>query len=87
MKDREKFIQEIVSQISKHKYGKEVAKAEYEKGKYSEFVIITFIDGSQKYICITGKSSVTILNDICSCLNDEKNPIYQRQLVVGKIKK
>ena len=68
MQNKEKFVQAIGEALYEYATRTEVVKAEYVRDGYEEFAIITFVDESQKIVCITADSCLAIMGDIYKAL-------------------
>ncbi|MDE5792670.1 MAG: hypothetical protein K2H66_04005 [Oscillospiraceae bacterium] len=68
MQNKAKFVQMIGEALHECATRTEVIKIEYVRDGYEEFAVITFIDGNQKYVCITADSCLAIMGDIYKAL-------------------
>ena len=68
MQDKAKFVQMIGQALHECATRTEVIKAEYVRNGYEEFAVITFVDESQKNVCITADSCLAIMGDIYRAL-------------------
>ena len=66
--DRADFVQELGNLMNLYAGRTNVKSMEYIQDGYDEFVLITFENGEQKKKCITGDSSLAIINDIYKTL-------------------
>ncbi|MDE7094778.1 MAG: hypothetical protein K2O52_07695 [Oscillospiraceae bacterium] len=69
MQDKAKFVHMIGEALHECATRTEVKKAEYVQDGYEEFAVITFVDESQKHVCITADSCLAIMNDIYKALH------------------
>ena len=66
--DKEEFVQEFGKLLHVYAGRTNVRNMKDVQEGYDEFVLITFENGEQKKKCITGDSSLAIMNDIYKTL-------------------
>lgn len=66
--DKITFIMELGESLHKCADRVDIKKLRYVRDKHNEFVLITFENGLQKRVCVTGDSCVGIMNDIYKAL-------------------
>ena len=68
--NKERFVHELGELLGKYAYRLNIKELEYLKMENDEeYVMISFNNGFQKRICITGDSELAIMTDIASRLS------------------
>ena len=62
--DKAGFIQAMGKALCSYAYRTNVSEIEYAQTGSEEFAVVTFHNGNQKSICITGDSCLAIMNDV-----------------------
>ena len=62
--DKAGFIQAMGKSLCDYAYRTNVAEIDYVQDGSEEVAVVTFHNGSQKIICITGDSCLAIMNDV-----------------------
>ena len=62
--DKAGFIQAMGKSLCDYAYRTNVAEIDYIQNGSEEFAVVTFHNGNQKSICITGDSCLAIMNDV-----------------------
>ncbi|MBR0485910.1 MAG: hypothetical protein IJJ69_14235 [Oscillospiraceae bacterium] len=70
MENKKKFVHELGKLLGKYVYRLNVKEFDYQKDEQGEeFVLISFNDGFQKKICITGDSELAVMQDVAKRLS------------------
>ena len=70
MENKKRFVHELGKLLGKYAYRLNIKNFEYLKAENGEeYVLISFNDGFQKRICITGDSELAIMLDVAKRLS------------------